>query len=125
MKSRNGFVSNSSTSSFIILLKNDAYNEKYKEADDYTKAVLDVVVGSPKTDEEASTVFGIPCRIVEFSDGNYDSFNEYYEHEVDWKGEIPEEYDPDYYGCASRDAFEKFTDKLENEKEIETFSVET
>ena len=123
MKSRSGFVSNSSTSSFIILFKNDEYTKQFEKADEYTKAVMKVVVGEPKPDSEVADVFGIPYRIAEFSDGNYDSFAEYYSYDIDFSEEIPEEYS-DYYGCESRDAFEKFKEKFA-EGTVEEFSVET
>ena len=123
MKSRNGFVSNSSSSSFVILIKKEAYNKEYEKSDDYTKAVLDELVGNPSFD--GINVFGTRCRIVEFTDGNYDYFADIIEYEVDFdEDKIPDTYDKNNWGTYSRDAWDQFTTRLDKDDIIQ-FSIDT
>jgi len=47
MKTRSGFVSNSSSSSFIIIATKEAYDRVYASVDSECKALMDVVWGNP------------------------------------------------------------------------------
>lgn len=48
MKIRTGFVSNSSSSSFVCFIEEKAFNEAYEAADEWTKKVVDLVKGKTK-----------------------------------------------------------------------------
>ena len=43
MKIRTGFVSNSSSSSFVLIIETKAYKDAHKKADSFTKEVLDAM----------------------------------------------------------------------------------
>lgn len=47
MKIRSGFVSNSSSSSFVIVASKEAYDRVYASVDSECKALMDVVWGNP------------------------------------------------------------------------------
>ena len=59
MKIRNGFVSNSSSSSFVLVVKKDDYDKVYSDLSDDAKKVADACM-------EFKTIFGIDVAI--FSD---------------------------------------------------------
>lgn len=68
MKIRNGFVSNSSTSSFIIIVKVEDFNKLLTEIDPYQKAVL-LELGYTERN-----VLGIAAVVISGMAGNYSSF---------------------------------------------------
>jgi len=130
MKSRSGFVSNSSTSSFIILIKKDAYDTAYDKSDEFTQKVLDVVFGEKS--DSCGSVFGVPCEQTEYSEGNWDTFYEDFGPDVEvGEEDIPEKYlekNNRYYRGnvktdAVRNAYDQFMESL-NGTDVETFSVE-
>ena len=56
MKIRSGFVSNSSSSSFVLVVKEDSFKEAYNKLTDIEKQIIDVVYSS-------RTVLGQPCKV--------------------------------------------------------------
>jgi len=91
MKIRNGFVSNSSTSSFIIILSKEKYNKLLTEVDSYQKAVLE------ELGFEEDTILGQRAVIITGSKGNYSSFKDIV---VDENLYDPEKVYECYSGCA-------------------------
>ena len=76
MKLRTGFVSNSSTSSFVIVAKLKWYIKCLEEADDYVKHVIK----SLKPDY--IEVFETPCVVIEgYNDSEGSMFHEMPDHE--------------------------------------------
>jgi uncharacterized protein YaaW (UPF0174 family) len=54
MKIRNGFVSNSSSSSFVLIAKSDAFKEKFEKIKDEDKKLINLII-----EEDISTIDGI------------------------------------------------------------------
>ena len=93
MKTRSGFVSNSSSSSFIYILSASKYEKLLTELDVYQKAVLEKL-GVQRTkilDRDAVVVSGIM--------GNYSSFE-------DMEIELDEDFEPEYEKYSG-EAFDK------------------
>lgn len=104
MKTRNGFVSNSSTSSFIITTTKDNYDKALNALHPYVKAVVECV--GPSFEK----LMGIDVVSLGVSQGNVSTF-EYVTPNFD--GDIPKEYEEkDYYGNAAYAAWEAFVEKL-------------
>jgi len=83
MKVRSGFVSNSSSSSFIMLMKPEDVKVVQNDMPDYVNFVVDKVLNQ-------TTVFGIPALAFEsWSDRNGNNSWEYYNYEIDYDGEYP------------------------------------
>lgn len=59
MKIRQGFVSNSSTSSFVLVIEKEWYEECLSEATEYSQHVV------KETRPELMDVLGIPCMVIE------------------------------------------------------------
>ena len=74
MKIRNGFVSNSSTSSFLILSPKDKFEQIMAQLTEYQRAVVNLIT-MPKR------VFGQDMTVTEWSRGNEDTF-EYIDKET-------------------------------------------
>jgi len=68
MKIRNGFVSNSSSSSFVYLLKKEDYAEMLESADKFQKQVLKELY------PQEVNVFGMELMMVSGGSGNCSSF---------------------------------------------------
>jgi hypothetical protein len=71
MKIRSGFVSNSSSSSFVLFTSKENYDKVYKEFDALEKAVADYVSSN------GGTFNGIPLIKLGYISGNYDSFEDW------------------------------------------------
>ncbi len=67
MKIRNGFVSNSSSSSYVILIDVEEYQKKLAETEGYMKAAVEYMFGE-------TTVIGNKYMFTEYTTGNYNSF---------------------------------------------------
>lgn len=71
MKIRQGFVTNSSSSSFIIIIKEETFKSHLEAAHEYTKSVID------KLDKETKVLFGTNVVIFTgYSTDNYGSFDD-------------------------------------------------
>lgn len=92
MKVRNGFVSNSSSSSFLVLVKKEGYDEWFNNLNLAQQQILNHL-GKYNKD-----VFGTPCFSYEGSHGNYSSFDGF---NFDWKAlgfeEKPDEDDERFW----------------------------
>ena len=88
MKYRNGFVSNSSSSSFMILLRKEDYLEVYNNLSDLERDIVNFL------EPETINKFGIEFIKLSGMTGNYSSLED--------------------YGC-DLDLTDKETEKLEND----------
>ena len=64
MKIRAGFVSNSSSSSFVLIIKKDAYSEWRSQSDPIVQAAADAVM-------ESYNIFGNECMLYEYASNDY------------------------------------------------------
>jgi hypothetical protein len=91
MKIRNGFVSNSSSSSFVVVIPKEDYEKMMNEVDGFQKAVIEAL--GPKKDN----VFGREAMIISGFHGNISSF-EYMEPDFKDYYDLDEEEFEDKYG---------------------------
>ena len=105
MKYRSGFVSNSSTSSFVITTTEDNYLLTLSLLHPYVRAVVEAV------GPEYGGLLGKKVVTLGVSEGNVDTF-EYLD--ISFDGEIPKEIidKEDYYGSAASAAWNMFIKKL-------------
>ena len=115
MKIRNGFVSNSSSSSFVIILTKDQYTELLKTIDDYQKKVLDAL------GHEEAKVCGQDAIIFQGMQGNYSSFEDLFMDDYDDDAEMltDEDDDDDADEDDDDDADEDFEKKYGYSKDPE------
>lgn len=71
MKIRNGFVSNSSSSSFIILVEASRYDNWYNNLDYYQKQLIDYI------GHRNVSIFGKEAFEITGMSGNYSSFEDF------------------------------------------------
>jgi len=71
MKTRSGFVSNSSSSSYVLVLKEEDYKALVEGADPLTQAIANHFGG-----DEVS-LGDIPLRAVQWMSGNYDTLEDF------------------------------------------------
>lgn len=104
MKIRNGFVSNSSSSSFMICLKAEDYNEVYKTLSPLEQELVNHLR------PENKKVFGLNLKIISGTCGNYDSFEDF---ETNIEDLTEEEQDKLEEGpsCMFDDVLKKFRKK--------------
>ena len=70
MKIRKGFVSNSSTSSFMLLSTVENYDKVYNELPDVIKKIVD------ELGKNSKTVFSKKAYVMEWMEGNIDYFED-------------------------------------------------
>lgn len=100
MKTRKGFVSNSSSSSFVIIIEKEEYERALETVHPYIKAVV-LAVGMSEDKFAGKDV----VIIGTWSDASGSMFDYM---EVDYEGEKPEsEYDDYMRGYEAMEAFEK------------------
>lgn len=101
MKIRNGFVSNSSSSSFMIALKEEDFNEIYKGLSPLEKELVDHL------GTEEKKAFGINLRVLSGMEGNYSSFEDFSSDL-----ELTEEEESDLDDQGPECIFDKVLDKF-------------
>lgn len=104
MKLRKGFVSNSSSSSFVLVTTKENHDKVYDKLSDFEKAVIKSITFETK-------VYGIDSIGYETW---YDQGSSSYDHlDVDWDEDVPDEYeDEGYY-----EVIEKYTELLSENKD--------
>jgi len=68
MKVRSGFVSNSSTSSYILIVPIDLHEKLTETMGDYEKRVIGYIA-------EVDTILGQECMVLSWFSGNVDTFD--------------------------------------------------
>ena len=109
MKIRAGFVSNSSSSSFSVVVEKEEFDRAYKEAHPYVQAVVDAAKPSNRT------FLGYDVVVLGEYSTNGGSCWEWREvdYSIDRNGEIPEEYE-EWPG----EAFLSFAHSLDEAKKV-------
>jgi len=71
MKSRSGFVSNSSSSSYIIMLSDEVFEDVLTQTftEEIHRRMIRAIVKS-------SVVMGVPCKTLSYMSGNENSWDE-------------------------------------------------
>lgn len=109
MKLRLGFVTNSSSTSFVIMIKKESYEKAFKEADEFTQQVLN------KLGYNSDKAFGIDVVKLTGVEGNYSTLGNIRITPV------PEKYTNGYYGGPAKNAFEEFLGKIPKDEIIQTY----
>ena len=123
MKIRNGFVSNSSSSSFLILLTKEAYDEVISGVGPLTQAVVEQLSGK-------ASFLGTECVSYNHTDGNYDDFEWLHKSEcVERAKEIAEEtgkeFDEDDVSWCGWEILNDFESKAKEMKDrVFTHSID-
>lgn len=112
MKIRNGFVSNSSSSSFVVVCSEDAYKKALNEAHPYVKAAVEYATSYNKT---IGTLHGQKVVIFgHFSDAGGDyTWQDFSYSGPEWK------YDGEHDDYRAYLAFEEFVKSIPKEEKIE------
>ena len=110
MKIRTDFVTNSSSSSFIILTTRENY---YKVLEDLHPAYQALA----KHMFKSTTAFGKKCMTASTMDGNGWSWSEFFD--FDYSGDYPDDIDPDDFPWQG---FDKICKLLEEGDEDNTFT---
>jgi len=104
MKTRNGFVSNSSSSSFVLIVKKEVHEKTMKQLEPYEKAVMNALISESK-------IFG--QDVIYYGDLSVQDVSYTFEYlEVDWDDKIlKDKYGDDisYYEVAYK--YEKMVKK--------------
>jgi len=114
VKVRSGFVSNSSSSSFVLIAKKEDFDKVFAEADKYTQRVI------KELGYEIRKFAGTEVVVIAGMDGNYSSF-EYMSISIDEEDRANENFvKDDFYPSA---LYYEFSEKL-NQFETIDFSVD-
>lgn len=106
MKIRTGFVSNSSSSSFVLLVEEQWYNACFEELSDYDKHVVKNCL------VETTDILGVTCKVFEGSRlEDYSSLEDLPKHKEEENIKL-------YYEIIEMrdDAFERFEEKIFKDK---------
>jgi len=103
MKIRFGFVSNSSSSSFVITTTKENFDKVLAESDDYTKEVIEEL-GIGKTTFLGKELVYLSTFSDHSGNSNFDEISN-------------EELDSGDEGRCASDVFDKFCDKLRGNKD--------
>lgn len=109
MKFRSGFVSNSSSSSYVVITTKRAADEAFAKLDPYIRAVAEDYLGGG-----SRAVGGVDIYAVAWMSGNVDSFEcfcpeEFYEG----KGKVPE---GEWGAMSGHEAMDLFNEALGENK---------
>ena len=87
MKIRSGFVSNSSSSSYLLIVPKETHEEVYPLLNPYCQETINYIIEGPLT------ILGQECYVLNWWSGNINTFE-------DWSPNVPcpEGYDEDYSG---------------------------
>ena len=80
MKIRNGFVSNSSSSSFVIIAPKEASDRVLERSHPYVRAVVDATMSE-------ETFMGE--KIVSYHEAYNDAYSPWEYIDIEWKGDVP------------------------------------
>lgn len=108
MKFRTGFVSNSSSSSFVIMMTKDAYNKAFNEAHPYVQAVIKEL-GHEESKFDGKDVITMGRMSIQ----DYGTFDEFY---PDYDGEIPDSKWMDKMDPSK--AFDTFLESIPDDKQV-------
>jgi hypothetical protein len=107
MKCRNGFVSNSSSSSFVILTKAETFDMVLSKESENLKAFVKALEKTGIV--ERSKVFGMDMAKIGYGEGNSDTFE--YGPQADLLREFSTN-DDDEYGEGLEEELSEFVNKL-------------
>jgi hypothetical protein len=105
MKTRSGFVSNSSSSSFVIIAPEEAYKKVFSEMTEYERAVMDCV------DKHPESFFGKSVVVITGSSGNYSCWDDFDSSEF-----VKEDEDEDDLPYAG-EVFDELMEKVKKASE--------
>ena len=109
MKTRAGFVSNSSTSSFVLIVSEDDYRKGMRDARPLTRHIAERITATE------GNISGMEVRFMSWATGNRDSFEhmdipesliEQYAKDIDG------EYSEDYKWDTIHECWDAFVEKL-------------
>ena len=108
MKRRIGFVSNSSSSSFVIVVTKEKWDEEFNKLHPYIKAHIDFLASHGVWKQ--TNFAGKDVVMFGYTSGNASPYE--WGGKPDYEGEIPEDMEDDHYGYV--DKFERELEKGEH-----------
>lgn len=110
MKIRIGFVSNSSSSSYVILLTKDQFDKIIESMTAFEIAIVNLL------DPQPTKCFDMDMIVVDWCSGNYDTFQNVHPDEKIiqlYKEMMGEDVDEDYFDDDVRDKMYSIRDKFD------------